>query len=302
MTWWMLTVFCVLTGATTETLGLCLACLIFAVAMQLIYASRLARARTPFRCQGDSEIRRQVMLAIVPLGVVSVVIGLRNGWHYAAAAHVEEAITAGTFVLSCGIAVVWASSLVDWFYIRPRREGFFSDPPACQARRENRLAWTKFWVIHRSLATVFGVVLLAMGAYLISFGLLTHALEKDSAVPQYLATLPASGIFVLFIQGFGYWDGLRAHNILGTPKYAVGDVVEIASDESKSNYLLLSMSLDTVDLLDLSSRDQSTMTVAEFLTSSKTRRPPEQTMCGSGCENVFETCALASETLPNATS
>jgi hypothetical protein len=67
-------------------------------------------------------------------------------------AEIEALLTA----LGALFLTVFLSSLIDWYYVRPRIDGFICAPP-CLARTEEKGPWkilTRRWYIHRGLATL----------------------------------------------------------------------------------------------------------------------------------------------------
>ncbi len=255
--------------------------------------------RSACRKDGDRVMYAQGVAAFV-VAMVALLFLLED-WGQQTAAHVGREISTGAAILSLGLVVTWMSSCTDWFYIRPFRDGYFTGQPACQDDRPRRLKWTKYWIIHRSLATVFGVVFLAMGVYLLAFGLLENALGGDDKIPQFLATLPASGLLLLFIQGFGHWEGLRAHNVLATPRFAVGDWLELPS-RPDGEFLLTSVALDNVELFDVVSKRTHVYT-ASFIFGGDNARLSRvrNTSCSpSVCVGAIADCALIKNYEPDA--
>ncbi|MDQ3725122.1 MAG: hypothetical protein M3335_04400 [Actinomycetota bacterium] len=126
------------------------------------YARALGSTRRPLsRAPLDRLVAVEVALAFAPpLAVLALLeAGVLGGFEVDALWAASVGVTAGV------MTVCFLSSLVDWYYVLPRRDGLVGSPP-CRAPEENR--WkrvTWFWFLHRlvaAAATIGGVYAIAI--------------------------------------------------------------------------------------------------------------------------------------------
>lgn len=132
--------------------------LLVAVALNARYSRALGRqGRTPRRVQGDHLIAAYIGIALgLPFAaaLAAMAADVDPSTAFCGFRHSEiEALlgAAGSLML-----VVLLSSLIDWYYIRPRIDGVVCAPP-CLAGKHEKGPWkrvTRRWYIHRGLATL----------------------------------------------------------------------------------------------------------------------------------------------------
>lgn len=72
------------------------------------------------------------------------------------------------------LSVVFSSSLMDWFYVRPRRDGLVCLPPCWNPKDERWYRVTRTWIRHRMYADIAFVLLVPVIAALVVWNLGTN--------------------------------------------------------------------------------------------------------------------------------
>lgn len=137
---------------------------IWILAFNLRYAYELSdRGRPARRMVGDRWVARFLGIGlIVPLLVAVILFALGYNpqvrvWDFTVNETASIVIGAATlFVL------IICSSVVDWYYVRPRIDGVVGEPPCRSAGEVNWKSPTRWWYVHRTAATLayFGFALL----------------------------------------------------------------------------------------------------------------------------------------------
>jgi len=228
-----------LTPAHLEALVLALLLLVHWLVMDALYAASLdGRRRSagereggPNRRRQDRRVCRQVVLAVA-VGLLAGVGGRWLGdlrlWHD------RELLSLCLGALAALAWVVFASSLVDWYYVRPRVDGIVCEPP-CRSSGDAR--WgdlMRLWYLHRGLAEILGIL-----AVIVAFSALVGALiAGGGTLPTGAAVaLPtgAAGALVLLTQEA--ISTLR-HRVINRPSIWVGD--ELRDGDWRAYVLALS--------------------------------------------------------------
>jgi hypothetical protein len=144
--------------------------LALSLALNVGYAHALGkRGRSARRIQGDHFLAAHIagglaLPLIAALATAATGVAPRAAFWGFRHSEIEALLNAaGALIL-----IVFLSSLVDWYYIRPRIDGVVC-APACQANRDEKGPWkrvTRRWYIHRGLATL-GYILFAIAVALI---------------------------------------------------------------------------------------------------------------------------------------
>lgn len=172
------------------------------------------------RTQGDRLMLVEVVLAtVLPAGLV---------WFLARAGEslIPSVAEIQTVLLTTALvfSVFVVSSLIDWFYVLPRRDGIVSDPPCWGRDREYWIRVSKTWVRHRVIAEMAFIVFPIAG-----FAVLM--IQLDSRFPDG----PERNIFrlasvVTLVAGavlrFSTKHVLAAGSYLRTtPEFCIGDIM-----------------------------------------------------------------------------
>lgn len=142
----------------TPVAAYCLAgvALMLTVGLNGGYAHSLGRKGRPARRRhGDRWVARYVAFGFGVPFVIAVALDLAgydpsvHVWDFTVAEISTLAIAGGTlFVL------IMLSSLIDWYYIRPRIDGVVCAPPCRSSGADNWKGPTRWWFLHRGIATL----------------------------------------------------------------------------------------------------------------------------------------------------
>ena len=169
--------------------------------------------RTPDRRRDDRHVAAQWMasatVAVAATGLGAAVdlnvLADTPKWTYCVAF-----LTAIPFVL-------YASSLVDHYYIRPRLDGVVREPP-CRSSRDRHWCWvTRIWYLHRSVADILGITLV-IGAVT---ALAAAPAELDTAST---VAVVSAALAVLIVLARGAVHTLRTY-AADEPRLWLGDTV-----------------------------------------------------------------------------
>ena len=111
------------------------------------------RDEGPNRTALDHEVTAQSLLLVAVAIAVGGIGGLDKSTRVT-----ESAATATCFAaIAMLFFAVFASSLVDWYYIRPRLDGVIREPPCRSSRDEAWMSVTRWWYLHRVIAELVGI-------------------------------------------------------------------------------------------------------------------------------------------------
>jgi len=166
--WQSFTIAALLTGLAllhraSLVLFVALVGLALALALNAGYAAVLDRGpRCERRRRGDRTVAIVTVVALVVPAVMAAAISLadvRLGSHVWRFTPNETEAALAAVALFFEIAFV--SGLVDWYYIRPRLDGVFGTPPCRSAGTAHWKRVTRRWYLHRAIATVAFVAMIA---------------------------------------------------------------------------------------------------------------------------------------------
>lgn len=130
--------------------------LIWAMALNVGYAYSLGdRGRSDRRMHGDRWVARYIVLGL--LGPLAVAVGLliagydQNVQVWDFNVNETSALLVSPTVL---FALIISSSVIDWYYIRPRIDGVVCSPPCRSSGSDTWKNPTRLWYLHRGLATL----------------------------------------------------------------------------------------------------------------------------------------------------
>lgn len=130
--------------------------LITALALNASYARALgARGRPKRRITGDRWVGRHIaIMCAPPLALASLL--LAHG--YRSTVTIWDFNRGETSALLMAPAILFVlivvSSLIDWYYVRPRIDGLICSPPCSSSGAPIWKRATRRWLLHRGLATV----------------------------------------------------------------------------------------------------------------------------------------------------
>lgn len=216
-----------LTGTLTALLTIAVtggAVLFAFAALYITYVAhrrREAAQRPPSaeRIQGDHLIALEALaVSLGPFLAFWIVVGSDG-------APMPDAPEIETFLIGASVllAVIFCSSLIDWLYVTPRRDGLVCLPP-CRGEGHSRwLNLTKVWILHRLIAEVSWILVPAITLVII----VVELSERISG--NWDATIKFVGIFATIVSAIAKFSS--PHVIAGgrvlrtTPEFALGDTI-----------------------------------------------------------------------------
>jgi len=137
---------------------LALAIFLFGATFDVIYVRRRQAERLHWARRRLDRIVRRQLAAIAVLGIAIAATSAATGYApLRDAAPSVQAIVIGVLV---GVATIYISSLLDWYWIVPRVSGTVGPAPCELSGQERWAGLTNFWFFHRAVATsvVIGVL------------------------------------------------------------------------------------------------------------------------------------------------
>jgi len=150
-------------------------------------------------------------------------------------------------VLSGVMVICFLSSLVDWYYVLPRRDGLIGPPP-CKAPEESR--WqrvTWFWSVHRliaAMAVIGSVYGLAVG---VGLWLNSRNPELSNGIGGTVAVLLA--VVTFFGRRYLAYIAHVWHELF-SPSPALGEHLETKVEGEPISGYVFNVSIERFDLLN----------------------------------------------------
>ncbi len=270
-------------------IGLCTA-----VALNASYARALGKlGRSARRIVGDHRVALHVGYGFaVPFAAGVAAAGL--GYHPHAAlwgfTHTEFAallIAAGALIVA-----VFTSSLIDWYYVRPRIDGLVWAPP-CRASASEKGPWkrvTRRWYLHRGLATL-AYIAFAVTVAVIVMIMLVREHPKAAAVVGGVSGI--AGLLLIFAGSYRSALPTIARWVL-SPTFVLGDDLEYEGYGGKKRGYVLHVAVPVVKLVPL---DEAGNPQGIPFVEVKTRRideadlsPKPTSACANGCARLNPEC------------
>jgi hypothetical protein len=264
------------------------------VTLNTLYAHALGKlGRSLRRIRGDHLVAAYVGVGLAaPLiaAVLAQVAGARPGLAFWGFKHLEiEAL-----LTACGalFAVILVSSLIDWYYIRPRIDGVVCEPP-CLASKDHKGPWkrvTRRWYIHRGLAT-FAYILFAIAVAVI---VLLMLIREDHAAAELIGGISGiAGLLLIFAGSYRSELPTAAKWALSPGFYLGDDLTYEGAQKTKRGYVL-HVAVPVVKLVPLNKRGhplgasflemKNTMLAEGELTTKPT------IVCKEGCTGLNPEC------------
>jgi len=246
---WALALAAELLGARFHVLALAAAVLVWSTLYWALYTSkrrRFGRARSDRRKQRDAFAAAEAL--VTSLTLIGAAVGLSAGMAQPHAAGVSlPRFAIGLFLGASGFALLFASSVFDWYWILPRRDGLICEPP-CLTSRQPQWRWlTKGWLWNRWFATIAGTLLFVLGAGFFSWGFAPDTQLAGVTGFGSIAGVVAVVVAVLKITPYG--EALMSWSGFGPPTLCVGDQItgKTASGTAVDG-MLVTIALDQVDV------------------------------------------------------
>lgn len=280
----------VVLGSPVPVIGIVAASLVWAIAHWGVYAYKLrafGRARSPQRASGDRVVSVETFACACVLGAAGVV-AVTGGWHPHASGVSVTHLAQGFAVGAGGFGLLLASSVFDWYWIVPRRDGLLCEPPCLTsgARQWRRL--TKAWLWHRCIATIVGTLLFVIGIALLVWAFAPHVPIDGASGPAAFAG--ALGVTAAVLKFTPYSEALGSWSAFGPPILCVGDKLNgLAASGKRVDGMLLDISLDQVHVGG-SHGQQRTYRIADLWRGNV--EPSSFSECNADyCAHVIENCA-----------
>jgi len=228
--------------------------LALAVALNAGYAHALGKlGRSLRRIRGDRLVAAYIGVGVAaPLlaAVLADFAGVRPGIAFWGFRHLEiEAL-----LIACGalLAVILVSSLIDWYYIRPRIDGVVCEPP-CLAGKDQKGPWkrvTRRWYIHRGLAT-FAYILFAIAVAVI---VLLMLIREDHAAAELIGGVSGIAGLLLIFAGSYRSELPTAAKWALSPGFFLGDDLTYEGTQRTKRGYVLHVAIPVVKLVPLNKR------------------------------------------------
>jgi hypothetical protein len=202
-------------------LGLAGAALALALFLNASYAYALGdRGRPERRVQGDRRVVGYLVVAFaVPLLAAAVLLALGEGGSLAAWRFTEAETAALLITLVTLFDLILLSSLVDWYYIRPRIDGVVWEPPCRSSGQPRWKRVTRRWYLHRGLATVAYIAFALVVALIIMLMLVR---ESPAAAGVIGGVSGIAGLLLIFL-GDHRTELSTVATFVQSPAFSLGD-------------------------------------------------------------------------------
>lgn len=261
------------------------------------YAWELNREeRREARARGDRQVSR-IVLSALALSVSALVARAITGHRFWSSA----ALTVG----SAAIAVFWLSAfsacLIDWYYVRSRRDGVVRDPPCRSSGHADWKSMTRIWYLHRAIVVIAGAVTAAVAA--VAFGLAalggTNGNDAVKVGSLLVAGAGASvGLTRLFYGGLASVGNVLTACCYVGPDIAVGDKLVGGGESFVKGYVrdvaLEGLTVVVLDDEDVPERGPSGLRTKRHGLAHVLDKPDIQGVpfspCSKGCVKINSDC------------
>ena len=270
-------------------IGLCAA-----TALNASYARALGRrGRSKRRMHGDRRVAVHVASGLMlPFlaGVTAAALG--HNPHLALWGFTHTEFTALLVAAGALIVAVFVSSLVDWYYVRPRIDGLVCVPP-CRAAASEKGPWkrvTRRWYLHRGLATLAYIAFAIAIAVIVMIMLVR---EDPAAAGVTGGVSGIAGLLLIFAGSYRSSLPTVARWVL-SPAFVLGDDLEYEGYGGKKRGYVLHLAVPVAKLVPL---DKSGRPVGVPFVEIKTPKldeadlyPKPATACNGSCARLNPEC------------
>src|SRR3954452_4165708 len=190
-------------------------------ALNVAYARKLRVPRAPARASGDLLVAIQIAIVIV-CPVIALVVRLAVGrplW-------TKPEVTVGVAAVAVFLWAAYASCLIDWYYVRPRRDGVITAPPCRTSGDAHWTTVTRMWYLHRCLVVVIGAIATVVATVAFGLAALGGDLGGDTAKFGSLLVAGAGAALALtrvFYGGLASVGDVLTSCCFGAPDIAIGE-------------------------------------------------------------------------------
>jgi hypothetical protein len=178
---------------------------------------RRSARRSAARREGDHHVAAQALIA-TGIATATGAVGVVTNWTL-----MGDNMNLAWALASLAVMglVIYSSSLVDRYYIRPLVDGVVGEPPCRSSGNERWFSVTRIWYLHRAVAEILSTIAIAVAAT--ALGLLLVPEEDTTAIP--LAGIVVG--VVVAASAAARKDALHAlrAQVIDKPEYWVGDVI-----------------------------------------------------------------------------
>jgi hypothetical protein len=196
-------------------------------------------------------------------------------------------------IAACGVfAAMLTSSCVDWYLIRPFRDGVLG-APACQMDAhddETALYYARAWIAHRAIAEVLGWG--GVGVVLVVGLVALQRSTKDAAWSAFFTYLAPAGAVYLGLGGYlakrlRPVPGYMQRPSPGLGRWAHGEIVDAAGNEHHVQGFVLDAAIDPgLRLLSAPDGDITAVPLAQ----TARLRASQRALCVECCEHWIPQC------------
>jgi hypothetical protein len=244
------------------------------------------------RAVGDKILAVEMLVAtLVPLATGAALGSDSVVWK-----HDHVALAVGFVAVGSLWLATLASSLLDWYYVYPRRDGVIGEPP-CRRSDRDWTAFTRLWYAHRASAGILGAVALIVAttsfAYA-AFGEPPLAVDKLGTL---LLTSAATGLALtrLVYGNLTTLGQVVSACCLSPPDIVVGD--RLQGPEGFLGGYVRDISLEGITVVRLGKHDQVLYDsrlkrhgIKDVLDRSDVEGRPPFKPCEKGCSRINPTC------------
>ncbi len=270
-------------------IGLCAA-----VALNASYAHALGKlGRSKRRMLGDRRVAAHIAYGLaLPFlaGVTASALGHHP--HLALWGFTHAECTALLMAAGALIVAVFTSSLVDWYYVRPRIDGLVCAPP-CRASASEKGPWkrvTRRWYLHRGLATLAYIAFAITVAVIVMIML---AREHPAAAAVTGGVSGIAGLLLIFAGSYRSSLPAVARWVL-SPEFVLGDDLKYEGYGGEKRGYVLHVAVPVAKLVPL---DENGRPEGIPFVEAKTPKlyeadlsPKPTTACNGSCARLNPEC------------
>lgn len=225
--------------------------LVMAVALNLTYARALGRrGRSVRRMDGDRRVARHVAVGLALPLLIGIGLAIASHdpvatvWDFSSR-EVAAVVVSGAVLF----VVILVSSLIDWYYIRPRIDAVVTEPP-CRAKATAKGSWkrvTRRWYLHRGIATLAYIGFALTVAIVVMLMLVR---EHPAAAGVVGGVSGIAGLLLIFAGSYRSALPTVAQWVL-SPAFVVGDDLTYEAHRWEGRGYVLHVSVPVVKLVPL---------------------------------------------------
>jgi hypothetical protein len=218
------------------------------------------RGRPDRRIEGDRWVARYVAFGLLLPFLAAVALWLfgynRDVW----IGDFTVTETASFFVGAAALFVlVICSSIIDWYYIRPRIDGVVCTPPCRSSGSDTWKGTTRWWYLHRGLATIAYMAFALVVALVVMLMLVR---EHPAAAGVIGGVGGLAGLLLIFAGNYRSQLPSVAQFVL-SPAYCLGDDLSYEAGKWSGRGFVLHVAVPVTKLVPLN--DYGHPTTAPFV-------------------------------------